>query len=181
MFKLFLLYLVFTISYQQKCSTFKNDPLCGGHNTDYKLKCQKFDTNSNCVTVEVDDYCKLNSATECVNEANIPSGEVCFNFGQNNKCKRIKVDNNCEIINTFPYCQKKSTNTNTNKKCEFDYYNKYCQELDKICSDYSDENCGNIGTKNGIQCTKLSTEGNCQEIIVDDYCEINNDYQCEKK
>ena len=182
MIKLFVfICLALTISYQQDCSFF-SDSTCGGHNTDYQLKCQKFDQG--CETVEIDDHCKIikdNSQKKCIEDENIPSDEICTSFGESYKCKRVKVNENCIFDKDDYQCKKKDENVNVKKKCEFDYYKKNCIEVDKTCTDYSDENCGGIGTKNGVQCIKLSGSGNCQEFNVDNICEINNNGRCSKK
>ena len=59
---IFLVFLSLDISYQLDCSSFRNDPTCGNHNTGYKLQCQKF---TNCEEVEVDDGCELDSSYNC--------------------------------------------------------------------------------------------------------------------
>ena len=53
--------------------------------------------------------------------------------------------------------------------------------MDKTCEDYSDNNCGNIKTKNGVQCVKFDSLSYCQEIAIDNYCEIKSDKTCGKK
>ena len=181
LFWTFLAFILFNISFQLEleCSSFL-DPTCGGHNTDYKLKCQKFTSLSNCITVEVDEFCKIDSSThECSEEDNIRDGEICTDFGDENKCKRVKLGDNCNL-DALSDCVKVDESIHPTKKCEFDFYKKNCREVDKTCTDYSDATCGDIGIKNGIQCAKLSSSEKCKEITVDNYCEIKN-FNCVKK
>lgn len=179
LFWTFLAFILFNISFQLECSSFPfSDSTCGGHNTDYKLKCQKLSSQANCIEVEVDDFCKIDSSTqECSEEDNIRDDEICTDFGEANKCKRVKLGDNCNL-DSSSNCIKTDESIHPNKKCEFDFYKKNCREVDKTCTDYSDETCGNIGTKNGIQCAKFSS--GCKEITVDNYCEIKNSI-CVKK
>ena len=180
LFWTFLAFILFNISFQLECSSFLDDPTCGGHNTDYKLKCQKFTSLSNCITVEVDEFCKIDSSShECSEEDNIRDGEICTDFGDANKCKRVKLGDNCNL-DALSKCIKIDESIHPTKKCEFDFYKKNCREVDKTCTDYSDATCGDIGIKNGIQCAKLSSSRNCIEITVDNYCEIKN-FNCVKK
>ena len=138
-------------------------------------------SGTNCLEVEVDDYCKIDANGDCLEEENIPDGDICTSFGENNKCKRVKEGKNCYFDILSNTCVVEDDNAKATKKCVLDYYRKNCLFMDKTCNDYSDNNCGNLGTKNGIQCTKLSSSGNCQEISIDNYCEIKNDYSCDKK
>ena len=181
--KLFLIFLAFILldfSFQNDCSSLSYLE-CTAHLTDYKLKCQKIGTNSKCVEVEVDDYCKIDSSGNCIENDNIPDYNICTNFGERNKCKRVNEGENCYFDNSLYECEVGDSSVENTKKCVLDFYKKNCIFMDKTCEDYSDDNCGNIATKNGVQCVKFDSSSHCQEIAIDNYCEIKSDKTCGKK
>ena len=137
-------------------------------------------SGSNCLEVEIDDYCKIDANGDCLEDDKIPDDDICTSFGENNKCKRVKEGTNCYFDKYTHTCEVEDDNAKATKKYVLDFYRKNCLFMDKICSDYSDNNCGDLGTKNGIQCAKLSSSGNCQEISIDNYCEIKSG-TCGKK
>lgn len=136
---IFLVFLSLDISYQLDCSSFRNDPTCGNHNTGYKLQCQKF---TNCEEVEVDDGCQLDSSHNCKKKDSLPEGEDCINFGDSNKCKRVQIDEHCKIDSSKD-C-KVNDQYQTTEYCTFSWDKKRCQQFTKTCTDYSDSTCGNL-------------------------------------
>ena len=56
MFLIFLTISLFSNSYEFDCGRFQ-DATCGGHNTNYELKCHYF--TSGCGELETDDNCEL--------------------------------------------------------------------------------------------------------------------------
>lgn len=80
----------------------------------------------------------------------IPDNNICTNFGLSNKCKRVNEGENCYFDVFSHICKVEDSNVENTKKCVFDIYKKNCIFMDKTCSDYSDDTCGNIPTKNGI-------------------------------
>ena len=163
------------VSFEINCWNY-HDKTCGGYNKEYKIKCQKI--GSFCEEVEIDDGCKIDASHQCSKQDGIPNDENCFNFGDQKKCKRVKISGNCEVTESS-YCKAKSS-IDSKKKCEFDLYKKNCKEVDKVCTDYSDDKCGGIAPNGKIQCAKISFYQQCKEIEVDDKCKIENG-ECKAK
>ena len=111
MSKNFVCFLIFfsflKVSYQIDCDDF-SDATCGGHNTNYILKCHQFTTNAACVEVEVDDGCNINDQHNCVKTDQSSTSYQCyFTDNTNKKCKKVNIDDKCEI-NSSKICDKKS-------------------------------------------------------------------------
>ena len=97
---IFVLLNELNIFYQLECSEYDDDS-CGGHNSEYILKCHRFQSNG-CQEIEVDKGCQINSLHQCTVETNVtlPDDEICISYGAN-KCRRIKdictsYSDNCE-------------------------------------------------------------------------------------
>ena len=169
-------------TYQLNCGTYDNYPNCGFHNTNYQLTCHKFSTD--CEEVEVDEGCEINSSNQCIKTNSVPADEDCINFyygiypNYDHICKRVKINADCKIDNY--QCKDKASLTN--EKCSFSDDYKNCQKYPKVCSDYSDSSCGNIGIKENTQCFKPQT-GNCAEVKIDENCKMKegSNYECEKR
>ena len=173
-------------SYQLNCDTYDNYPNCGYHNTNYQLTCHKF-TNE-CEEVEVDEGCEINTSNECKKTNSVPADEDCINFYgdyflNDHICKRVKIDPDCKIEKLSQYnYQCKESKTLTTEKCGFSADYKNCQKYSKVCSDYSDSTCGNIGIKENIQCFKPQS-GNCLEVEIDENCKMKegSNNECVKR
>ena len=188
MFLACIIVISFHVSYQIQCSDYNIYPKCGYHDTDYQLTCHKF--TSICEEVEVDDGCEINASNVCTKKT-VPDNEDCINFygngydERNHVCKRVKIDNDCKVEGIGDYkfqCTEKTTLAKD--KCVFSEDYKNCKKTPKVCSDYSDSDCGGITIDEGkkIQCVKPQS-GNCVEIQIDEKCmmEKESNYKCIKR
>ena len=98
-------------------------------------------------------------------------------------CKEIQVDDGCTINPTNHSCTVESGATlGQNERC-YDYEdNTKCIRIKHQCTSYIDNNCGGLkGTSSNKQCIKISGDNFCSEFDVDDYCEVNSNFECVKK
>ena len=180
MSKNFVCFLIFfsflKVSYQIDCDDF-SDATCGGHNTNYILKCHQFTTNAACVEVEVDDGCNINDQHNCVKTDQSSTSYQCyFTDNTNKKCKKVNIDDKCEI-NSSKICDKKSGVTlDANKKCLLINGGKDCKLQDKVCYDYNSD-CNT----HGENCVKINGFSTCSIATVDAKCEINASGNCVDK
>ena len=185
MFLIFLTISLFSNSYEFDCGRFQ-DATCGGHNTNYELKCHYF--TSGCGELETDDNCELDTSNNCVKKSGVEfsDGETCelftVDYSSLKYCKKVTVDEKCNIDFTEG-CVAKDETLAGDEKCVFSSDYKECKKLKKECSDYTDDDtCGGLGIyESGTkQCTMI--DGNCNEFEIDEYCKINTETQeCEKR
>ena len=81
-------------------------------------------SGTNCLEVEVDDYCKIDANGDFLEEENIPDGDICTSFGENNKCKRVKEGKNCYFDILSNTCVVEDDNAKATKKCVLDIIEK---------------------------------------------------------
>ena len=106
----------------------------------------------------------------------------CHKF--RSSCEGIEVDDGC-TINESNQCVKEDGVTLGENEICFNYtVATKCRRIKDQCTSYIDSNCGGKkGTKGSIQCTKMSNNANdfCHEIEIDQYCEVNDLFRCEKR
>ena len=98
-------------------------------------------------------------------------------------CKEIQVDDGCTINSTTHSCTvERGVTLGQNERC-YDYVgdNTSCRRIKHQCTSYIDNNCGGVTSSSNKQCIKLSGNYFCSEFDVDDYCEVNSDFDCVKK
>ena len=98
-------------------------------------------------------------------------------------CKEIQVDDGCIIDATTNSCTvERGVTLGQNERC-YDYVgdNTSCRRIKHQCTSYKDNNCGGVTSSSNKQCIKLSENDFCSEFDVDNYCEVNSDFDCVKK
>jgi hypothetical protein len=140
-----------------------------------------------CQEVKVEKGCKMNEGA-CVKEGNDPNVQ-CFLYehqiGNGNYlkiCKKLIVDTGCEVLSQYD-CHAE-TNVEDTKKCIYTENNSHCKIYDKTCTDYKTEGCGTLakGRNSGInQCYYYPNDGNCIEVLIDEFCYINDEKKCDKR
>jgi len=178
------------ISYQLDCDDFR-DATCGGHNTNYNVKCIKFTSESECSEIEFDEGCTMTTAKTC--QKKDASGSYQCYFFQNSdmtKCQKIEVDDKCEVITNRDCRPKSSTTLKENEICKFNSEGTRCSLQTKECSDYTASTCSQFGDN---KCIKINvnyydyetgsygTSDKCQLVTVDGKCEVDNDGKCVDK
>ena len=134
-------------------------------------ECKKIDGHStNCEYVQIDNGCIIDGDGICKIETT-PSGnknECRFN-DEKTKCIYYQVHSECSLDVSLG-CN--DVNPRNDKKiCDFTNTDKtICKPRDKICSDYSQTDCENIGSE-----TKKCSwkEESCQEFTIDNVCTVN--------
>ena len=182
--KLFFLifFALLTISYQLKCSNY-NDETCGGHNTNYNLKCIKLNSADECSEFEYDEGCTMTAQRACQKTETSGSYQCVLIEGFTPKCKRIDVDQYCQFDESQEKCVPRSGATiETGKMCKPSNNGKECSLQQKVCSDNID-NCNQYGDN----CIKIKITSDyisysqCQIVSVDSKCQINNNGECTDK
>ena len=176
----FLIFFSFlTISYQMNCYNYY-DETCGGHNTNYNLKCIKYTGAQKCSEYEYDEGCTMTAEKACqkketsgsyhcllINNVNVP------------KCKRINLDTNCEIDSSGNCNAKSGATIEARYKCKMSSDGKECSKQQIVCSD-NDDNCNQYGEK-CIKIRDLQNNHKCQIVTVDSKCEIDSNGNCQGK
>jgi len=69
------------------------------------------------------------------------------------------------------------------KKCEYTENNSHCKLYDKTCEDYDTKECGNLalGKESGTNQCYFPGQGNCKEVLIDEYCYMGDNGQCTKR
>lgn len=167
------------ISAQLQCTQYDPD-YCEIFNNDFTLKCQKF--SGSCLDVQVDSGCKIEN-DQCIKNDNKNANEICkfydvdvFNSYYTSTlkmCKKVLIDDGCIVTDNYG-CTASDTSPSSKVKCEMNEDKNHCQKFDKVCTDYSDNNCGDLKTevKPGVtqQCIKLPINNECSDIIIDEHC-----------
>ena len=170
-------------SQQLECSEYSFSSSCGLFNTGYKFQCFM---SSTCQEVKVESGCQMKDGS-CIKEGDAQNVECHLydhpiGFGKNLKvCKKIIVDPGCEVLSPTE-CQA-NTNNKDKKKCEYTENNSHCKIYDKTCEDYDTKVCGNLalGKESGTNQCYLPVHGNCQEVLIDEYCYVDDNRQCTKR
>jgi len=179
----FLIFFSFlTISYQLNCRNYY-DETCGGHNSNYNLKCVKYTGDQKCSEYEYDEGCTMTAGKTC-QKADTSGSYHCLliDDGKVPKCKRINLDTNCEIDSNGDCSAKSGATIETGKKCKPSNDGKECSLQQMECSDYIN-NCN----QHGENCIKIKkTSGvisftQCQIVKVDSKCEIDSNGDCKGK
>ena len=179
----FLIFFSFlTISYQLNCYNYY-DETCGGHNTNYNLKCIKYTGDQKCSEYEYDEGCTMTTGKAC-QKADTSGSYHCllFDDGKVPKCKRINLDTNCEIDSSGNCNAKSGVTIETGYKCKMSSDGKECSKQQLVCSDNLD-NCD----KYGENCFKIKDSSGvisfprCQIVKVDSKCEIDSNGDCKGK
>lgn len=178
-------------------TTLSNDKTCSIVNG--ASTCKEVQIEDKC-TIDEEGNCKLDSSSytsgscafnepdkdECnfkrCNETNIADCESTTGCGyylsDGKGCREVTVGDNCKILNGA--CLDNGGNTDTTT-CLFNYEITQCIKRDKICRNYFESNCGNIGITSTTQCYKFSDSNYCKEIQVDDKCNVDNNEECVKR
>ena len=184
-----LIIISLKISAQLKCWEYDPDA-CGIFNNDYTLKCHKF---TSCLDVQVDSGCKIEN-DKCVKNDNKNEKEICkfydiyaYESGSTLKvCKKVLIDDGCKVTDNY-ICE--AADSNSNVKCDFNEALDHCQKFDKVCTDYSNNDCGglktNVKAEDRQQCIKLPNYNtNCLIIDIDEHCKVtatDSSYSCEPR
>ena len=137
--------------------------------------------SSTCQEVKVEKRCKTNEGAY-EKEGNDPNVQ-CFLYkhqiGNGNYlkiCKKLIVDTGREVLSQYN-CQTE-TNVKDTKKCIYTENNSHCKIYDKTCTDYKTEGCGTLtkGRDSGTnQCYYYPSYRNCIEVLIDEFCYINDE------
>ena len=179
-----LIVLIFlNFSQQFDCSDYSSSLECGLFNTGYKFQC--FMSSSKCQEVKVESGCQMKEGN-CQKEGDAQNVE-CHLYDHpiaSDKylkvCKKIIVDSGCEVSSPTDCHAKTDT---SKKKCEYTENNSHCKLYDKTCEDYDTKECGNLalGKESGTNQCYFPGQGNCQEVLIDEYCYVDDNRQCTKR
>ena len=179
-----LIVLIFlNFSQQFDCSDYSSSLECGLFNTGYKFQC--FMSSSKCQEVKVESGCQMKEGN-CQKEGDAQNVE-CHLYDHpiaSDKylkvCKKIIVDSGCEVSSPTDCHAKTDT---SKKKCEYTENNSHCKLYDKTCEDYDTKECGNLalGKESRTNQCYFPGQGNCQEVLIDEYCYVDDNRQCTKR
>ena len=109
---------------------------------------------------------------------NVDIALKCHDFGSGAGCEEVEVDEGCEI-NSEHQCV--GISISNDEKC-VQNGSKKCKKESKLCSDYSDSDCGGLKITEHTQCIQLTDGAQCTEFYVDKYCQISTEnLQCTKR
>jgi len=170
-------------SQQLECSEYSFSSSCGLFNTGYKFQCFM---SSTCQEVKVESGCQMKDGS-CIKEGDAQNVECHLydhpiGFGKNLKvCKKIIVDPGCEVLSPTE-CQA-NTNNKDKKKCDYTENNSHCKIYDKTCEDFNTKKCGNFasGIQSGTNQCYFPGQGNCKEVLIDEYCYMGDNGKCTKR
>ena len=176
-----LIVLIFlNFSQQFDCSDYSSSSECGLFNTGYKFQC--FMSSSKCQEVKIESGCQMKEGN-CQKEGDAQNVE-CHLYdhpiasGENLKvCKKIIVDSGCEVSSPTDCHAKTDT---SKKKCKYTENNSHCKLYNKTCEDYDTKECGNLalGKESETNQCYYPGQGNCQEVLIDEYCYMDDNRQC---
>ena len=163
----------------KQCSEITNTGKC----TDSKITqngciCSKVKGHGNCLNVEINDACNIDTNGDCVLKNSDDKGK-CQYIQQNStysKCVYYNADSQCTLENY--YTCKDGSNLASNKICDFKVIsntNTKCEPRDKICGDYTSEETCNVVEN----C--YFADGKCYKILTDNNCEVKSINECSKK
>jgi hypothetical protein len=142
-------------------------------------------SSSKCQEVKVESGCQMKEGN-CQKEGDAQNVE-CHLYDHpiaSDKylkvCKKIIVDSGCEVSSPTDCHAKTDT---SKKKCEYTENNSHCKLYDKTCEDYDTKECGNLalGKESGTNQCYFPGQGNCQEVLIDEYCYVDDNRQCTKR
>ena len=181
-----LIVLIFlNFSQQLDCSDYSYSSSCGLFNTGYKFQC--FMSSSTCQEVKVESGCQMKEGS-CQKEGDAQNVE-CHLYdheiasGKNLKvCKKIIVDSGCKVSSPTD-CDAKTDTDTSKQKCEYTEDYSHCKLYDKTCEDYNTIECGSLalGINSGTNQCYFTGQGNCQEVLIDEYCYMDDNEQCTKR
>ena len=172
-------------SQQLECSEYSFSSSCGLFNTGYKFQC--FMSSSKCQEVKVESGCQMKDGI-CQKEGDAQNVE-CHLYdheiasGKNLKvCKKIIVDSGCKVSSPTD-CDAKTDTDTSKQKCEYTEDYSHCKLYDKTCEDYNTIECGSLalGNNSGTNQCYFTGQGNCQEVLIDEYCYMDDNGQCTKR
>ena len=186
---LFILIISLNFSLEYDCSDLLPIRKCGIFNTDFNYKCQV--VKNKCVEAQVDSGCQINGDT--CSKTGTNKNEQCYFYPTGDDdlkvCKKYTFDDGCSITwtDTSISCTT-SSNIISYAICSFDSQNEYyCKKNNQTCG-YSyfdkDNNCGGfkgINEAEKKQCAQLSNSNQCQQILIDSDCAIDNNGDCKKR
>ena len=165
----------------KQCSEIINTGKCSDSKiTQNGCICSKVSGYGNCLNIEINDACNIDSNGLCVLKNSDDAGKcqfIPFNSTYT-KCVYYNADSQCTLENDFT-C-KDGSNLASNKICALKVIsntNTKCEPRDKICSDYKTKDACHAVQN----CYFDESKNSCFKILTDDYCEVKSPEECSKK
>lgn len=137
---------------------------CYGYTNGNKYKCEKVQKDCS----EITDQTKCNAVPE-------KDGKKCYY--KSSTCKTLYFDKKCTLNQEGKCVENGSGKLTEYEICELneDTNQIYCESREKLCSDYSNNECGGFTPEMKL-CYKI--DGECIEVKVDEQCSMNEKNEC---